>query len=66
MESLFSEHKQGINLFYILFLDKIIHLFDKHVPVTKLSIKENKNLEKPSLKKDFLNQLSKKHYIPSA
>ena len=39
-ESLFSQHKQDVNLFYKLFLDEITHLLDIHAPITKLSIKE--------------------------
>ena len=40
-ESLFSEHKQDVNLFYKL-LNKIIHLLNMHAPIMKLSIKEKK------------------------
>ena len=44
--SLFSQHKQDINLFYKRFLDKITHLLDIYTPIKKLSFKEKKNLEK--------------------
>ena len=38
-------------MFYKPFLDKITHLLDIHAPITKLSIKEKKELEKPWLTK---------------
>ena len=41
-ESLFSQHKQDVNLFYKLFLDKITHSLVIHAPIMKLSIKEKK------------------------
>ena len=39
----FSLHKQDVNLFYKLFLEKITHLLDIHAPITKLTIKEKKS-----------------------
>ena len=62
--SLFSEHKQDMNLFYKLFLGEITHLLDIHAPITKLSIKEKKNLEKPWLTKGILQSIKQKKHMP--
>ena len=62
-ESLFSQHKQGVNIFYKLFLDKITHLVNIHAPITKLSIKEKKELEKPPLIKGILQSIKLKNII---
>ena len=48
-------------MFYKPFLDKITHLLDIHAPITKLSIKEKKELEKPSLTKGILQSNKQKN-----
>ena len=50
-------------MFYKLFLDKITHLLDIHAPITKLSIKEKKELEKPWLTKRILQSIKQKNII---
>ena len=62
-KSLFSQHQQDVNLFYKLFLDKITHLLDIDAPITKLSIKEKKELEKRRLTKRILQSIKQKNII---
>ena len=52
-------------MFYKPFLDKITHLLDIHAPITKLSIKEKKELEKPSLTKGILQSNKQKNITNS-
>ena len=53
-KSLFSQHKQDVKLSTKIFLDKITHLVYMDAPITKLSIKEKKNLETSQLRKEIL------------
>ena len=48
-------------MFYKLFLNKITHFLDIHAPITKLSIKEKKELEKPWLTKGILQSIKQKN-----
>ena len=50
-------------MFNKLFLDKITHLLDIHAPITKLSFKEKKKLEKPWLTKGILQSIKQKNII---
>ena len=50
-------------MFNKLFLDKITHLLDIHAPITKLSIKQKKELEKPWLTKRILQSIKQKNII---
>ena len=49
-----------INKSFQNFSDKITDILDKHVPITKLSLKEMKSSNKPWLTKGILKSISTK------
>ena len=63
-ESLFSQHKQDVNLFYKLFLDKMTFAWPCFSYETKHQRK--KIWKKCGWQKEFFNQLSKKAYITNS